>query len=48
LNIPLPQLGIGKNSVKVIIIPLPKDFKGEDCIILNERKEEDRRSIAIP
>lgn len=44
LNIPLPQLGHWQKlqfGKKVIIIPLPKDFKGEDCIILNERKEED-------
>jgi hypothetical protein len=46
LNIPLPQLGHWQKlqfGKKVVIIPLPKDFKGEDCIILNERKEEDSK-----
>lgn len=43
LNIPLPQLGHWQKiqyGKKVKIIPLPKDFKGEETVILNERKEE--------
>lgn len=43
LNIPLPDLGHWQKiqyGKKVIIIPLPKDFKGEETVILNERKEE--------
>lgn len=43
LDIPLPQLGHWQKlqfGKKVKIIPLPKDFKGEETITLNERKEE--------
>lgn len=43
LSIPLPQLGHWQKiqyGKKVKIIPLPKDFKGEETITLNERKEE--------
>lgn len=43
LNIPLPELGHWQKiqyGKKVKIIPLPKDFKGEETVILNERKEE--------
>ena len=43
LDIPLPQLGHWQKlqyGKKVKKIPLPKDFKGEDIITLNERKEE--------
>ena len=42
LDIPLPQLGHWQKlqyGKEVKIIPLPKDFKGEDTITLNERKE---------
>ena len=43
LDIPLPQLGHWQKlqyGKKVKTIPLPKDFKGEETITLNERKEE--------
>lgn len=43
LSIPLPELGHWQKiqyGKKVKIIPLPKDFKGEETITLNERKEE--------
>lgn len=43
LDIPLPQLGHWQKlqyGKKVKTIPLPKDFKGEEIITLNERKEE--------
>lgn len=43
LDIPLPQLGHWQKlqyGKKVKIIPLPKDFKDEETITLNERKEE--------
>ncbi len=42
LNIPLPEAGHWQkiqHGKKVKIIPLPKDFKGEETIILNKRKE---------
>lgn len=42
LDIPLPQLGHWQKlqfGKKVKIIPLPKDFKGEEIITLNKRKE---------
>ena len=42
MDIPLPQLGYWQKiqyNKKVNVIPLPKDFKGEDSIQLNERKE---------
>ena len=43
LNIPLPALGHWQkiqHGKKVKIIPLPNDFKGEETVILNERKED--------
>lgn len=43
LSIPLPQLGHWQKiqyGKKVKTIPLSKDFKGEETITLNERKEE--------
>lgn len=43
LDIPLPQLGHWQKlqyGKEVKIIPLPKDFKGEETITLNERNEE--------
>ena len=42
LDIPLPQLGHWQKlqyGKEVKIIPLPKDFEGEETITLNERKE---------
>ena len=41
-DIPLPLLGHWQKiqyNKKVKVIPLPKDFKGDDSITLNERKE---------
>ncbi len=43
INIPLPELGHWQKmqyGKKVKTLPLPKDFKGEETIILNDRKEE--------
>lgn len=45
-NIPLPQLGHWQkiqHNKKVNVIPLPKDFKGEDSITLSERIEEENK-----
>lgn len=43
LSIPLPELGYWQKvqyGKKVKIIPLSKDFKGEDTVVLSERNEE--------
>ena len=45
-NIPLPQLGHWQKlqyNKKVNVIPLPKDFKGEDSITLSERIEGENK-----
>jgi len=42
LNIPLPQLGYWQKlqyNKKVNVVPLPKDFKGEESSTLNKKKE---------